>query len=80
MTSPNRHIPRVCANCGAPLGGNDRACWSCHTVWVAPSAPEPDRLAVVEQEPSPHASEGDLLGLQLAISRSPVVLTLHDDD
>jgi hypothetical protein len=39
MIRRNRHIPRVCNVCGAPLGGNEDACAACNTLWREPVPP-----------------------------------------
>ncbi len=36
----NRHFPRLCRSCGAPMSRQEDACWHCGAVWddtVAPS-------------------------------------------
>ena len=35
----NRHIPRLCGSCTAPMGRQQDACWRCGTDW--PSEAEP---------------------------------------
>jgi predicted amidophosphoribosyltransferase len=54
----NRHLPRVCANCQAPMAGQESRCWRCGVEWASEdephttlrlvssrSLPEPERLA-----------------------------------
>lgn len=33
----NRHLPRICTVCGAPLAGQEEACWRCGARWIAPA-------------------------------------------
>jgi hypothetical protein len=35
----NRHFPRLCVSCQAPMGGQEEACWRCGVTW-APEQPE----------------------------------------
>lgn len=35
MTPHDRHIPRLCHSCGAPLAGGDDDCWKCGARWSA---------------------------------------------
>lgn len=31
----DRHVPRLCAVCGAPLASQEESCWSCGARWGA---------------------------------------------
>ncbi len=33
MFAHDRHIPRICHDCGAPLAGGDDDCWKCGALW-----------------------------------------------
>ena len=35
----NRHIPRLCRSCGAPMAGHQDACWRCDVPWAPEEAP-----------------------------------------
>ncbi|HTE61321.1 MAG TPA: hypothetical protein VK631_13300 [Solirubrobacteraceae bacterium] len=56
----NRHLPRVCANCQAPMAGQESSCWRCGVEW-APEAEPGTRLRLVSSqslpEPAPLAAE-----------------------
>jgi predicted amidophosphoribosyltransferase len=51
----DRHLPRVCHNCSAPMARQDDSCWRCGAVWtvepelrampVSPTADEPHEQA-----------------------------------
>lgn len=42
MTHINRHRPRLCRECTAPMAGQSQECWQCGAVWTdPPSAPGP---------------------------------------
>ncbi len=30
----NRHFPRLCTSCQAPMARQEAACWSCGAVWA----------------------------------------------
>ena len=36
----NRHIPRLCRSCDAPMAGQEDSCWSCGAAWDDRSAKE----------------------------------------
>ena len=35
----NRHLPRVCRVCHAPLARQEDTCWRCGTEWTSEDAP-----------------------------------------
>jgi hypothetical protein len=35
----DRHSPRLCDSCGAPMARQEAACWSCGTQWAAEEVP-----------------------------------------
>lgn len=35
----NRHFPRLCRSCGAPMARQEDACWSCGAVWADRATP-----------------------------------------
>jgi len=35
----NRHIPRLCRNCQAPMARHQDACWRCGVQWASEEAP-----------------------------------------
>lgn len=35
MVGLDRHIPRLCHSCGAPIAGGDDDCWKCGAPWSA---------------------------------------------
>jgi hypothetical protein len=43
----DRHVPRLCRSCTAPMGRQQDACWSCGAEWStpAPSRREADPVA-----------------------------------
>lgn len=43
MTRFNRHFPRLCGSCGAPMARQEDSCWRCGVVWgeVLKDRPEP---------------------------------------
>jgi predicted amidophosphoribosyltransferase len=34
-----RHLPRLCRHCQAPMAGQGEACWRCGTEWATEAAP-----------------------------------------
>lgn len=39
MTHVNRHRPRLCRECTAPMAGQSEVCWKCGAAWTEhPSA------------------------------------------
>ena len=44
----DRHLPRVCHNCSAPMARQEDSCWRCGTVWtVEPAGTEPLAMPAV---------------------------------
>ena len=41
-----RHFPRVCRSCRAPMARQENACWRCGTQWTAEDEPRP-KLTVI---------------------------------
>jgi hypothetical protein len=35
----DRHIPRLCDSCGAPMARQEAACWHCGTQWADEDVP-----------------------------------------
>src|SRR5688572_3517875 len=35
----NRHLPRLCRGCNAPMAGHDDSCWRCGVQWAIEEAP-----------------------------------------
>lgn len=35
----NRHLPRLCRNCQAPMAGPEDTCWHCGAHWASKEAP-----------------------------------------
>jgi predicted amidophosphoribosyltransferase len=35
----DRHLPRVCRDCHAPLARQEDSCWRCGTQWTSEDAP-----------------------------------------
>ena len=43
----NRHFPRLCRACQAPMAGQDDSCWRCGVQWATEGAPRPALRVVV---------------------------------
>jgi predicted amidophosphoribosyltransferase len=56
----NRHLPRVCADCQAPMAGQESRCWRCGVEWASEEEPH-TRLRLVSgqsgPDPEPAAAE-----------------------
>jgi hypothetical protein len=35
----NRHIPRLCLNCQAPMASDEDTCWRCGVEWASEQGP-----------------------------------------
>jgi hypothetical protein len=58
----NRHFPRLCQSCQAPIEAQEDICWKCETVWVpahptAPPRPE-GGLRLIDSRPPLAPSDG----------------------
>jgi hypothetical protein len=72
----NRHFPRLCRACQAPMARQDDSCWRCGVPWATQSAPGPalraiagERLARPAAHPAADAerwmSEGGSIGSEV---------------
>jgi hypothetical protein len=48
----DRHFPRLCRKCDAPMARQTDACWRCGTRWVDKSVPTGDSPAIRGAAPS----------------------------
>jgi hypothetical protein len=53
-----RHFPRVCGSCHAPLARQEDTCWRCGTQWAAEDGPRTTLRVIaggaqVEDRPAP---------------------------
>jgi hypothetical protein len=48
----NRHIPRLCRNCRAPMASDGDACWRCGVAWAAEDEPRTILRVVPSGAPS----------------------------
>jgi hypothetical protein len=48
----NRHVPRVCGNCQAPIAGDEDTCWRCGVAWAAEDEPRKTLRLVPAGAPS----------------------------
>jgi predicted amidophosphoribosyltransferase len=56
----NRHVPRLCHECGAPITSSDDSCWSCGARWeIAATHDEHDTY---ERHSAQDADERVLVG------------------
>jgi predicted amidophosphoribosyltransferase len=49
----NRHLPRVCRHCHAPMASGDDTCWRCGTQWATEAAPPTTLKLVPDPPPEP---------------------------
>jgi len=52
----NRHFPRVCTSCRAPMACQEEECWRCGEAWAQePQAPQATRAALrlIAASPTP---------------------------
>lgn len=49
----NRHIPRVCRHCQAPMASGTGACWRCGVEWASEEQPRTVLRLVPAGAPSP---------------------------
>jgi hypothetical protein len=60
----NRHVPRVCGNCGAPMAGEEGRCWRCGVEATPEDAPPTtlrlvsDRGSLVAEASAPRRAVG----------------------
>ena len=49
----DRHLPRLCGHCHAPMARQEAVCWRCGTQWASEAAPE-TALRVISGGASDH--------------------------
>ena len=42
----DRHVPRLCPGCQAPMAGQEASCWRCGAQWASEDVP-PTRLRAI---------------------------------
>ena len=47
----NRHMPRVCRHCDAPMASGADSCWRCGTQWATEAPPATTLKLVVDPPP-----------------------------
>jgi predicted amidophosphoribosyltransferase len=57
----NRHIPRVCRNCHAPMASGADACWRCGVEWATEAQPPATLRLVPAVQPEEHSSPAPAL-------------------
>ena len=53
----NRHIPRLCRNCKAPMARQQDACWRCGAQWAPEEAPRTTLRLVAPAAPASQTSD-----------------------
>jgi hypothetical protein len=48
----NRHLPRLCRECQAPMAGHEDACWRCGAEWASEEAPRTKLRLIPAAAPS----------------------------
>jgi hypothetical protein len=48
----NRHLPRLCRDCRAPMAGHEDACWRCGAQWASEEAPRTTLRLIPAAAPS----------------------------
>jgi predicted amidophosphoribosyltransferase len=49
----DRHHPRLCRSCQAPMARQEDACWRCGVTWATEAAPPSHLPATPLQSPTP---------------------------
>jgi predicted amidophosphoribosyltransferase len=56
----NRHLPRICADCQAPMAGQESRCWRCGVEWASEDEPRTTLRLVSSQSRPPERSAGEV--------------------
>jgi hypothetical protein len=51
----DRHFPRVCRSCQAPMARQEDTCWRCHTEWATEEQPRAPLRVIPGGAPTPAA-------------------------
>ena len=49
----NRHLPRICRHCQAPMASGAGACWRCGVEWASEEQPPATLRLVAAPQPDP---------------------------
>ena len=52
-----RHFPRVCRSCSAPMARQEDACWRCGTQWASEDGPRTTLTVITGGAQAEHPSE-----------------------
>jgi predicted amidophosphoribosyltransferase len=66
-----RHFPRLCSGCEAPMARQADACWRCGADWVSPDAGRP-ALRLIHGGASARVPEAPQVRLAAAVARAGV--------
>ncbi len=73
----NRHIPRLCRSCDAPMARQEDKCWSCGAVWDDRATPD---AAAVAAPDAGAATAGPVAHVSGSTSKSASQLTRVDTE
>jgi predicted amidophosphoribosyltransferase len=62
----NRHIPRVCRDCQAPLASGAASCWRCGVAWATEEQPPTTLRLVPSAPPASDPLPAEVTALQAA--------------
>jgi len=70
----NRHISRVCRNCGAPMARQEATCWRCGVEWASEETPRTTlrRIPQARLDAERWTNEGASFAADVAAPRAAV--------
>jgi hypothetical protein len=75
----DRHLPRLCRSCDAPMAGQEDSCWKCGAGWDDPLARQtPVRVVSDRAAERPDGGEQPLIPATVA-RESPALARAQDD-
>ena len=66
----NRHLPRVCRHCHAPMASGADSCWHCGTQWATEEEPATTLRLVPDPPPASDTSDQPVMPRVAAASAS----------
>jgi hypothetical protein len=75
----DRHLPRLCRTCNAPMAGQEDSCWKCGAAWDDRLAPR-NPVHVIRGDAAEHPDGGEQPLIPATVATEALALAQPQDD
>jgi hypothetical protein len=75
----DRHLPRLCRSCDAPMAGQEDSCWKCGAGWDYPLAQQ-NPVRVVSDRAAERPDGGEQPLIPATVARESLAVAQAQDD